>query len=262
MNKYLRIYFHLMRLSVSAMFAYRINFVNSIISSLVWSTFGMLATFLLTSRTSHVFGWSRNELLVLAAGYNIFFGLFYLFFSRNFAELTRIIHYGQLDGYLLRPLDSQFSLTCWYQGFHQITRIIVGSIFLVYLLNLIGTAITFWSILYFVAFLLLGMTIVYSIWFMVSTITIWFTDLSNLVDFMYSVNVVTKYPQQMYKGFSEYLYIAFFPLTLALVIPVKGLLQKVLFGDLLALFLTAILVFFISRKFWQFALRFYTSASG
>lgn len=262
MKKYIHIYFSLMRLSLNSLLAYRINFVNAFVSSLIWSLFGMMATFLLTSRTSNVFGWSRNEILALAAGYNIFFGIFYMFFSKNFAELARIIHFGQLDTYLLRPLDSQFSMTCWNQSFASTVRIIVGTTFLLFFLSLMHIQITFLSTLYFIIFLICGITIMYAVWFMVLTITIWFTNLSNLVDFMYSVNVITKYPQQMYKGFSEYLFIALFPLTLAVVVPIKGILQKILLGDVLALMVSAVVLFFISRAFWKFALRFYTSASG
>ncbi len=262
MKKYFIIYRHLVYLSFSSLLAYRINFFNGIFASILWSSFGLLSTFLLTSRSPQVFGWTRNELLVLASVYNIFFGLFYLFFSRNFAELTRIIHFGQLDGYLLRPIDSQFSLTCWYQGLYQIARIIIGTIFLVYILSLMHIHITVLHVLSFVLFLIFGIIILYSVWFMVLTTTIWFTNLSNLVDFMYSVNLVTKYPQEMYKGFSQYLFIAIFPLTLAIVIPVKQLIEKIILGDIASLMITAILLFIVSRKFWQYALRFYTSASG
>lgn len=251
-----------MKLSLASLLAYRVNFINGIFSSLVWSIFGMLATFLLTSKTQHIFGWSRNELLVLTACYNIFFGVFYMFFSRNFAEMTRIIHFGQLDTYLLRPIDSQFSLTCWTQGFYQITRVVVGTLFLFYILSLMHVHVTPWSVLFFLLLFIFGIMIMYSIWFMILTITIWFTNLSNLVDFMYSVNIITKYPQEMYKGFSEYLFLALFPLTLVLVIPVKEILHKILLSDIFILLIVAVIMLFISRHFWKFALRFYTSASG
>jgi ABC-2 type transport system permease protein len=66
----------------------------------------------------------------------------------------------------------------------------------------------------------------------------------------------------MYKGASIFLFFALFPLTLVVVTPIKVLLQKASVNDIVWLVVCAISLFIISRKFWQFALRSYTSASG
>jgi len=113
-----------------------------------------------------------------------------------------------------------------------------------------------------VFYLFLSVIILYSLWLMIMTLTVWYTKLSNLVDFLYEAHNVAKYPQEIYHGLNFVTYLVIFPLTLVVVIPTKALLQKVLLGDLLWPVITAVVLFYVARNFWKFALRSYTSASG
>jgi ABC-2 type transport system permease protein len=96
----------------------------------------------------------------------------------------------------------------------------------------------------------------------VMTFLIWHSKLSNLTDLLYEGHNVSKYPQEIYKGASEFIFFALFPLTLVVVIPAKALIHKLVFTDIIWPFFFAVVMFFIARKFWKFALRSYTSASG
>src|SRR5436189_2395165 len=122
MKRYFTIYWMLIKINFSKMFAYRANTVNGLVSSMVWSSFVIFSIVLLSSKTSHIFGWTRDELLVLAGTYNIVYGIFYLFFSRNFEEFSTNIHFGKLDALLTKPIDSQFLMTCWYVGYPNLFR--------------------------------------------------------------------------------------------------------------------------------------------
>ena len=262
MNRYFRIYRILWRMSLETLLIYRANFINSSISSFAWGIFSYISIFLLTSKTSVVFGWTRGELILLTCGYGIMIGIFHTLFSRNFERMAEIIDFAQLDSILIKPIDSQFFLTMRWINYASIIRIVFGVGFLFYFLHSFAIRITIISVLVFFIFLFLGVLLLYSLWFGVATLLLWFPRLSNLMELMYTVAGLTRYPGEMYKNASEYLFLFLLPLTLIVSTPVKFLVWRASGMDLMFLIFFAVMLFLASRKFWVFALRFYTSASS
>ena len=76
MKRYLKIYLSLLRINLIALFSYRANFINSTISSFIWGLFSVISILLLTSRTNSFFGWTRSEIIILAAVYSFLIGIF------------------------------------------------------------------------------------------------------------------------------------------------------------------------------------------
>ena len=252
----------ILRLNYVKMLTYRADFFSSSIAYTVWATFTILQILLLTSRTSHVFGWSRDELLMLAAMYNLIFSFFYMFFSRGFNHFATTIHLGRLDGILTKPIDSQFLITCLDVTYTHVIRFVLGLVFLMYLLFKVHIVITPLLILGLIFIGALSIMLIYSFWMIVMTLTIWFPKVSNLTDLLYQVNQITKFPQEIYKGASIYLFFILFPLTIIIVSPVKYLLHTLQWSDFLVLVVSSGGLFLFSRFFWRFALRSYTSASS
>src|SRR6266702_5494352 len=150
MRHYIKIYFTLLRLSWLSLIMYRANFINSIFSTLIWSTLTMTTMFLITSHSSSVFGWSRNELLLLSAIYNVFIGLFNFFFKYNFKQFVNMVNLGQLDGFLVKPLDSQFLISFWQMNFTGMVRSVFGVFITLYLLHLMQVSIVFANVVGFI----------------------------------------------------------------------------------------------------------------
>lgn len=238
------------------------NFINSIFASAIWSILAILSMVLLTSRSSHVFGWTRGELWLLAGMYNVVMGMFYFLFSKNMDELQVLVNSGKLDSLLLKPIDSQWMVSFWQVSWRALVRIIIGVVFLVYLFESRIVLLRWETLLPFFLFLILGVSILYAISFGFMTITIWITNLSNLRDLLSYIYGFTRYPPEMYRGGRDILFILLFPLTLVLVVPTRILIERVSVIEILSTLVCSFGLVYASRKFWQFALRFYMSASG
>lgn len=260
MKRYIRIYIRLLHLNFSSLLAYRANFVNSFISSIVWGAFSIISILLLTSRTSSLFGWSRHDIILLTCSYSIFIGVFHTFLSRNFEHFSRIVDLGELDTLLIKPMDSQFYISFRYVNYPSIIRIVVGIILVSYLLK--GEAVTLTQVLGYGAMMFFGLITLYSLWYIITAFTIWLSRLSNIVEFLYTITGVSRFPPQMYSEFSWYLFLFLFPLTLIIATPTKFLLNTIDMSSIATLIVTAGVLFILSRLFWRFALRFYTSASS
>lgn len=241
---------------------YRANFINSMISSFGWGLFSIASIVLLTSKSSTIFGWKREEVFVLTASYAILIGIFHLVFSRNFDRLSEIIHFGQLDTVLIKPIDSQFLISFYWVNYTSIFRIVLGIIFNIYLFKVFHFNFSLLNFIYFLILILVGLIVLYSIWFIASTLLIWFTRLSNLIDFLFNITGLARYPGEMIRQLRFYIFLFLLPITLIITVPAKFYLQKGSLSELILLLFFAVILFFASRKFWKFALRYYTSASG
>lgn len=262
MKKYIRIYAMYLRLNFAALIVYRANFINNILGSSVWGFFSILTIVLMMSRTSSLFGWSKNEIFLLTGVYSLFIGIFHTLFSRNFERMTYLIRLGLLDAVLIKPIDSQFAVSTSIVNYASLIRILTGAGFIWYVLATAHIPVTPLMMGIFLLFTVVGLLLLYSIWFMVSTLIIWFPDLSNLIDFLYSYSNIGRYPREMYLQLNTFLFFFILPLTFFVVSPTKALLGKLNAFDVFGLCMAAVTFFVISRLFWKFALRFYTSASN
>lgn len=262
MFKYIRIYILLLKMNLSALIIYRAHFYNSLLASIAWGSFSLYSIVLLTSRSSVVFGWQRNELLLLNGIYGIVIGCFHVIFSRNFDRFSTIIHYGQLDSYLLKPIDSQFLLTFWLFGYATISRVIIALLFTMHMINQMSLHITAGQLFAGMLLAVCGIILLYSIWFIVITLTMWFTRLSNLTELMFTITGTARYSSEMTRQLGYFIFFFFLPLTLIITVPVKVYVGRLETWEVIFLPLLAFGLFCISRIFWKFALRSYTSASS
>lgn len=260
--RYIRIYKTLLKLNFSYLIAYKSNMGNSILANSVWGFFSLLLIVILTSKTPSVFGWTRNELFLLFGVYNIFTSVFQFFFTRGFDRFSETINRGRLDYLLLKPVDSQFLISFSYANFPVLLRIFLGGGFIVYVLIQMHYFPTLIQCFVTLVLMLSSIIVLYSIWYIVSTCLVWWSSLSNLVGLMYEINGATRYPQEMYRSVSPILFYTVLPLTLVATIPTQALIGKATISNMFLLIFFAVFLFFVSRVFWKYALKFYTSAGG
>lgn len=262
MKKYLKVYLALLRINLISLVVYRMNFVNSIISSLMWGVFSVSVILIITSRADVLFGWKRNEIILLAAVYSLIVATFHIFFARSFERLTRIIYFGTFDFELVKPLDSQFSISFWHVNYAAISRIIMGLGLIFYFVWVLGYSITIYNVSLFIFLIFFGVLTLYCIWFTVSTLLIKFPEISNVLELLYSMNGITRFPPEMFKTISPFIFLILLPFMFVAASPFKVLVGKADLSDTVILVSICVVMLIASRIFWKRTLRSYTSASN
>jgi len=125
-----------------------------------------------------------------------------------------------------------------------------------------GISISLMNIISYLVLVFFSMLLMYSIWLSFSTLMIWFPRLSNITTLLYNINGVSRFPPEIIYELKSFILLFLIPFTLLSAVPTKSLFQKALSGDVILLLFLALLMFYLSRKFWKFALRYYTSASS
>ncbi|MFN6519488.1 MAG: ABC transporter permease [Nostoc sp. CreGUA01] len=257
-------YWKLLRLFWSAAIAseleYRINFVIASLSSL-GNLAGSLFGLFLFYRTGYTFaGWSWEAALLVLGIFTLLQGFSATFLAPNLNRIVRHVQEGTLDFILLKPIGSQFWLSTHTISPWGLPDIIFGCIIIGYAGQRLGVGID--KYLLSVVPLFFGLVILYSLWFLLGSMTIWFVKIYNVTEVLRSLLEAGRYPITAYPTVYRFFFSFVVPVTFLTTIPAQAMLGRGEISWLLGAGVLAVALFFVSTWFWRFALRFYTSASS
>ncbi len=263
MKRYVKIYILFIRLNYRRASLHMGNFMTGLFGNVAWGIFSILAIYILSARSTSIFGWSREELFVLAGTYNILVGgSFRMLFARNFENMINLIRLGGLDGVLLKPLNSQFGVSTGHLSIYSMARIVLSVIYVFIVMSIAGIEIGIINIVSFLIFGFFGLIALYAFWFIIMSFIIWFPDLYNIDEIPYSTDNLARYPPQILWAMKMFIFLFAFPVSLVVSTPTKALIDKLTLFDAGLLIAVALGLLFVSSKFWKFSLRNYTSASS
>lgn len=262
MKRYIRIYKQLLRLNLATLFTYRVNFINQVIASIGWGLMSLYTVIILTARVTDAYGWKREELLLFNGVYGIIVGIFHMFISINMGRLSRVIHMGELDGILVKPIDSQFAVTFWQVNFSAIFRVLIALFYSVWIIGILQLTITVWHVALFFLFAVSSLVLLYSLWFLVLTNLMWYSNMTNLVLFLFSFESMARFPKEMLAQLASFLFVVVLPLALVINTPARVLLGRLTYTDATLLLVLSLVFWIVARRYWKFALRHYTSVSS
>ena len=104
--------------------------------------------------------------------------------------------------------------------------------------------------------------ILYSLWFFISTTTIWFVKTWNAIEVLRSFLYIGRFPLSSFSFSLRIFFSVFIPIAFITTIPSEVFLGLSVFWKILLEIIVATIFLINSRKFWLFALKFYTSASS
>ncbi|MDJ0511490.1 MAG: ABC transporter permease [Crocosphaera sp.] len=263
MNK-LKLYLQVLRLfwmtAIAAELEYRLNFFIAVLSSLT-NLVGSLFSLYLFYQTDYTFpGWSWQESLIVLGMFTLLNGVSSTLLVPNLNRIVEQVQQGTLDFILLKPISSQYWLSLRSFSPWGLSDLVFGLIIIIYASHQLQFNISN----YFLSMITVGFAIIslYSIWFMLGATSIWFVKIYNVTEVLRGLLEAGRYPIAAYPTAYRIFFTFVVPVTFLTTVPAETLLGKnqeiwLLFSGLLAIFLLI-----ISHYFWQFALKFYTSASS
>jgi ABC-2 type transport system permease protein len=207
-------------------------------------------------------GWSRDEMLVLVGVFWTFNSVWDLLVDGGLQEVGRDVREGTMDFVLLRPVSSQFLLSCrrvWLlDGFSALA----GLALIAYAGNRAGVEWTTGGIALAAVLCLSASVTLYALRFMIVTCAFWLVNVKTLYSLMSPVFQVGQYPVTVFKGWVRALLTFVVPIAFATTFPTQALLGTL---DLRLVWVgpaLAAVALYASHRFWLFAVRHYTSATS
>lgn len=260
-----RRYFQVLRLfwgtSIAAELEYRTNFVIAALSSLGSFTGSLFSLSLFYYDTGYTFaGWNWQEALVVLGIFTLLQGFAATFLAPNLNQIVRQVQMGTLDFVLLKPISSQFWLSARSISPWGLPDIFLGVAIIFYAGSQLGISPRAYPLaLIPLAF---GLLSLYSLWFMLGATSIWFVKIYNVTEVLRGLLEAGRFPIAAYPVAYRFFFTFVVPVAFLTTIPAEALLARIEVSWLLGAAGLAVGLFFVSRLFWNFALRFYTSASS
>lgn len=262
MSRRLRIIQQIVISYLNSALIHRLDFLQNISASVMWSTFSFVSAFLITSRTPAVLGLERRDLLLLAATYGVVVGLHHWLCTKGFGGFATIIHRGELDGFLLKPFDELTHLSLRNISWGSFPRFIASMFLTALIVRLYEFPVTLESVLFFVFLSLVAFLIIYSFYTLSCTVLIWHPYLSNIVDFVGNATGASRYPIEVTHYSPRPLSLLFLPFLAIVNVPTLALVNRLSLVNGLLFTVSGFLFFFFARWCWRQALWHYTGASS
>jgi ABC-2 type transport system permease protein len=260
-RRYLKVLRLFWSTSIASELEYRINFVLALLGSLGQLAGNWFALTLFYRGGSSLGGWPFLEALLVMGIFSALTGLTRVLFTPNLSRLVEHVRTGTLDFVLIKPIDSQFWLSARRLSPWALPDFLLGVGVIAY--AAVALRIDLGRLLLALGPLVFGFVVLYSLWFMLASIAIWYVKVSNVNEVLNGLLAAGRYPiDALPPGAYRFVFTFIVPVALLTTVPAEVALGRAGSSGLLlsAAFAAGTLV--ASRAFWRFALRYYTSASS
>ncbi|MDB4637292.1 ABC-2 family transporter protein [Planctomycetaceae bacterium] len=268
---YLRVLLTFVRNALIREMTFRGNFLITMFTRAFWFAAQIILFEIIFREVSNIAEWTRAEYFGFMATGMLINSIVETFFMPNCANFSELIRTGNLDFVLLKPIDTQFLVSCEKLEIANLSQTVLSLALLVYAVINSGGVPDATMILSYIALVLIGVAFFYSLMISLASTSIWFGRNQGLYDFWFYITVFARYPRSIYTAqdtlAGNLLSTAFtyvIPILLVVTVPARVLMDKALDPSWLVFVgggLTLIGLV-VSRRIFQWSLLSYRSASS
>jgi len=262
----LRFIWLLIKLKLSHMMVFRLNFFGVFFADGALFVMQLLTFQLIYSRVDSIGGWSRGQMLIFIGTFSMINGLNMLIYFFGVLGIPDKIKEGVLDHYLTKPMNALLRLSFENVDPGSAPLILLSAAIIAYGARVAGVTVTAPTLLLYTALVLLMTLLWYDMEVILRTLSFFIiaanaiNPIDQLEGSLLTLNF--KIPGVIYKGFFKLLFYFVLPYGIMATIPTQaltGALTPLGFSYALGV---VILFTAFTFWFWRFGLRHYKSASS
>jgi len=178
----------------------------------------------------------------------------------NLNQIINHVREGTLDFVLLKPFDSQLWLSTRNLAVWGLPGIGCGLLVVGYAGWQLGFGAT--DAVRGLVPMALGLAILYSIWFLLASTSLWFVKIYNVTFVLRSFLEAGRFPVSAFPTAYRVFFTFLLPVAFLTTVPAEAMLGRCSLSQLTLALVLGLLLFAAARGFWRFSLRFYSSASS
>src|SRR5437870_1279984 len=125
--RYVRLWLAFARFGLVRELAFRTNFLVKITVEILWLSILLIFYHTVFQQTSVVADWHAGEYMFFVGCYFAMGGLMETLFLENCNQFADLVRTGDLDFYLLKPIDEQFLVTCRKIDWSTAPNVLLGA---------------------------------------------------------------------------------------------------------------------------------------
>ena len=241
---------------------YRANLVLDLFEELVVVVTSLFAVLVLFSHTGAINGWTLGQMIVLLGVYYVIQSAQSVVFELSLERFMEHVRLGTLDFILIKPVNSQFMVSARHIQVAQLGQMVLGLVLVFVGVGQIGEQPGAGEIAAFVVTLVCGLSLVYCLVLVLSTLAFWFVRVENLLAIFWSFLDAGRFPVDLYPGWLRLTLSTVVPIGVAVTVPAEAVAGRLDTQGLIIMLLGTVLVFLFATWFWRLGLRNYTGASA
>ncbi len=235
----------------------------SAIANVVWTLGQVISLKFLTTKTTDLSGWNFHELILLLSFGQLLVYATYILYDHNFRQIQRKIISGDLDRYIVKPINLKFILSFEQLAVAQIIPMLTTIIpLLAYglsgddsfsYLGIVGAFIILLlciAIVYFLSLVLMGFN--------------FYTDSADTLRDLLTMGPMDmiRVPLDLFSGWIKFILTYILPMAFAAYYPVKVMQKESNFFGVVAIELMLLILFItLSKLIWHMGLKRYSGAA-
>jgi len=260
--KYIRLYLELIRQSFMKAMAYQANFIIVLISNLAYFVIQLYFMKIIFTEVDTIAGWNKYEMFFYIGTFAIIDALWVFGPYFNLTALPDMIRSGSLDGYLLKPVSSQFLVSLRKVDIGSLFSIIAGVGIVVYAVIYGNIKVSLIGIVFYIIAIIHALFVEYSIYLILLCLAFWMVK----VDFADVLHGIICYfsnkPADIYRGIIRKIITFVLPYGFLMTIASKTALGKVDKMDYLSAIIISWCFLLLSIIVWKVSSKRYGSASS
>jgi ABC-2 type transport system permease protein len=248
--------------SLAAEMEYQLNLLIEVAATLITLAGSLFTLSLFFGHGQKLGGWTWEAALVVLGIYTLLNGFSSTLLRPNLGNLVKQVQSGSLDFVLLKPMDSQIWLSLRTLSPWGLPEMLLGLALVVVGTIRSGARPDAPALLTGALMLLAGVSILYSLWFVLAATSIWFVKIWNATEVLRSLLAAGQFPVSAYPATLRVVFSTVLPVAFLTTVPAEAILGLATGGSVVASLVLAGFSLLGSRALWRFALRHYTSASS
>lgn len=260
--RYLRLLTIFYRYSILKELEYRVNFFANVFMSIFWLAWAIIGVSVFFLYRDKMGDWTYPEVMMVVGLFTFFNGVMEALLRPNVGAIIEQIRDGTFDFVLTKPINAQYFASLRNIVVWRLVDVVIGLGVIVYALKLLGISPTLDRIAIFAIMLASAIFIVYSLWLTMSSLAFWFVRIDNVTELFYAFYEAGRYPVTIYRGAVRALLTFIVPIAFVTTFPASALLGRLDSSTVWIGIIFAIVFLIASNRFWNFAIKHYSSASS
>ncbi len=262
LRRYVNLWFGFLKMSWMADLEYRANIAIRVCSEFFWYAMQLSVFEVLYTHTDSISGWDVHDMRVFMGTLFVVDVLYMILLSENLDHFTSLVKKGDLDLYLVKPVNSQFMVSFRKVAVRYFVNLALVSSYLVWAILQLRHPVSLSQVASFLLLIPCGVGICYAIRFCFATLTVVLQDAGNIQFVWYQIYRLGTRPDRIYPDFLRHLVFTVMPVAFLASVPARMLVEGVqvkflIIGPLLTLTLIG-----LANFCWRLALKHYASASS